>query len=93
VEYSKQFGIDAVCGSGKVASINEFEKIVLPGNREAFSDLLKEKGLWDKYSMLCNAKLNSQIIKGELVDGDICDMVGRVKDFRISLGRKKQVYA
>lgn len=93
VEYSKQFGIDAVCGSRKVASIKEFEKIVLPIDRGTFSDLLKEKGLWDKYSMLCNAKLNSQIIKGELIDGDICDMVERVKDFRISLKRKKQVCA
>ncbi|MCH8903031.1 MAG: hypothetical protein IIA45_03855, partial [Bacteroidetes bacterium] len=41
-------------------------------------ELLKEKGLWDTYSMLCSARLNSHILKGQITDQDICNRVEKV---------------
>ncbi|MFH0906252.1 MAG: hypothetical protein V1824_02860, partial [archaeon] len=50
--------------------------------------LLKEKGLYEKYSMLCTMRLNSSIIKNE-IDKDIIGLTSKDKDYRISLSKKK----
>jgi len=84
IEYSKQFGVDVVYGSNKKCSVKEFEKVVLPEDREEFVKMLKEKGLWEEFNMLSYAKVNSGVLKGA-VDEDVEKMVGIEKGFRLSL--------
>ena len=89
-DYAKEFGVDIIYGTNDCAKMKEIEKIVLPEGaaKYKFIDLLKEKGLWEKYSMVCYSKINSGVNSGEL-DEDVCGMCERVKDFRISVSRRK----
>ncbi len=93
IRYAKQFEIDIVYGSNKKCSVKEFEKIVMPedkADKEKFIQLIKDKGLWDEFSMICYPKINSKVIKGEL-DKDITEKVDIVKDFRLNLSKRKDV--
>jgi len=90
IAYAKQFDIDIVYGSNKKCSVKEFDKIVMPEDREKFIGLLKEKGLWDELSMVCYPKLNSKVIKNE-IEKEIKDAVEIEKDFRLSLSKRKDV--
>ena len=90
INYAKRFDIDIVYGSNKKCSVREFDKIVLPEDKEKFIELIKKKGLWDEFSMLCYGRLNSKVLKGDIKD-EIKDAVDIVKDFRLSLSKRKDV--
>ena len=87
--FSKQKGIDVVFGSNNKASVKEFEKIVLPEDRKKFISLLKKKGLYEEFSMICYPALNSKILKGE-VDKQVIKQVTTEKDFKVTLSKKKE---
>ncbi|MBS3114923.1 PD-(D/E)XK nuclease family protein [Candidatus Woesearchaeota archaeon] len=92
IEFAKQKGVDIVYGSNAKASVKEFDKIVLPEDAEAkaaFIKLMKDKGIYEECSMVCYPKLNSKALKGEL-EGEIRGMVEIVKDWRVSLSRRKE---
>jgi len=89
IAYAKQFGVDVIYGSNKKCSVKEFEKIVMPEDKEEFIKLLKDKGLWDECSMVCYPKINSKIIKKD-IEKEIIDAVDIVKDFRLSLSKRKE---
>ncbi|MBS3094651.1 PD-(D/E)XK nuclease family protein [Candidatus Pacearchaeota archaeon] len=91
IEYARQFDIDIVYGSNKKCSVKEFEKIVLPEDKEELIKILKEKGLWDEMSMINFMRLNSGIIKGSLNNNEIKKMVDVVKDYRISLSKRRNM--
>jgi len=88
IAYGKQFGIDAVYGSNKVAKLREFDKIVMPEDREKFEKLLRDKGLWDDFSMLSYFKINKGVLSGNVSD-DVRKSVGVEKGWRISLSGRK----
>jgi len=88
IAYAKQFGVDAVYGSNKVAKVKEFDKVVLPEDREKFIELLKKKGVWDDFNMLSYFKINSGVLKGD-VDEAVKKMVEIEKGFRVGLSRRK----
>ena len=88
IKYAKQFGVDIIYGSNKKCSVKEFDKIVMPEDREGFEKLLRDKGLWDEFSMICYGRLNSRVIKGEIED-EIKDKVEVEKGFRLSLSRRE----
>ncbi len=90
IEFSKQKGTDVIYGSNMKCSVKEFDKIVLPEDKEEFIKLLKDKGLWDEFSMVCYGRLNSKVIKGEIED-EIKEKVGIEKDFRLSLSKRGDV--
>jgi len=90
IAYAKQFEIDVVYGSNKKCSVKEFDKIVMPEDREKFIELIKKKGLWDDLSMVCYPKLNSKVIKND-VDEDVKSAVEIVKDYRLNLSKRKDV--
>jgi len=90
IKYAKQFGVDIIYGSNMKCSVKEFDKIVLPEEKEEFIKLLKDKGLWEEFSMICYGRLNSRIVKGEIED-EIKGKVKIEKDFRISLSKRKDV--
>ena len=87
VEFAKQKEVDVIYGSNMKARVKEFEKVVMPEDKEKFIQLLKDKGLWDEFSMICYPRLQSKVVKGE-VDKDVRDAVDVVGDWRVSLGRK-----
>ena len=92
IKYAKQFGVDIIYGSNKKCSVKEFDRIVMPEDakeKEAFIKLLKDKGLWDEFSMVCYPRLSSRIVKGEIED-DIKDKVKIEKSFRINISRRKE---
>jgi len=92
IEFSKQLGVDAVYGSNMVAKVKEFEKIILPEEKEEFLALLKEKGIYDACSMICHPKLQSKYFKGELDEHkDVYDKIMKEKDWRVSLIKRKDV--
>jgi len=91
IKYAKQFGIDIVYGSNKKCSVKEFDRIVLPEDDEKkakFIKLMKDLGVYEECSMICYPRLSSKIIKGE-IKGEIRDAVDIVKDFRLSLSKRK----
>ena len=90
IAYAGHFGVDIVYGSNKKCSVKEFDKIVMPEDKEKFIDLLKKKGLWEEFSMVCYPRLNSRVVKGD-VDEDIQKMLEIVKDFRLSLSKRGDV--
>ena len=92
IGYTKQFGIDIVYGSNMKTSVKEFDKIVMPEGeaKEKFIQLMKDKGIYEDCSMVCYPRLNSKILKDE-IEKEIKDKVDIVKDFRISLSKRKDV--
>jgi len=90
IEFAKQKGLEIVYGSNMKCSVKEFDKIILPENKEELIALLKEKGLWEECSMICYPKINSKVIKGEIED-EIKEKVSIEKDFRLNLSRRKDL--
>ncbi len=87
IEFAKQKNVDVIYGSNMKAKVAEFNKVEIE-DREKLVEILKEKGLYETYSMLCSARLNSHIVKGQLKDEDIDKLIEIVKDFRISIRKK-----
>lgn len=90
VQYAKQFGVDIIYGSNRKCSVKEFDKVVLPENKEELIKLMKDKKIYDELSMLNYMRVNSKAVKGEF-DKDIQKMLDIVKDFRLSLSKRKDV--
>lgn len=91
IEFSKQFKVDIVYGSNNLAKVKEIEKVVLPEDEKEkarFIQLLKDKGLWEEFSMICYPKISSKVLKNE-IDKDLSKMVTIEEDYRISLSKKK----
>ena len=93
IDFAKQFKIDIIYGSNNMAKVKEIEKVVLPEDEKEkarFIQLLKDKGLWEEFSMICYSKISSKILKNEM-DKDLKQMVTIEEDFRISLAKRKDV--
>ncbi len=92
IEFAKQFKIDIVYGSNTLAKVKEIEKVVLPEDKEEkekFVKLLKDKGLWEEFSMICYPKISSKVLKDE-IDSEIKSKVSIEEDYRISLSKRKE---
>jgi len=91
IDFSKQFKVDIVYGSNSMAKVKEIEKVILPEDEKEkviFIQLLKDKGLWEEFSMICYPKINSQVLKGEM-DNEVKSMISIGEDYRISLSKRK----
>lgn len=86
IAFCKSKGIDIVYGSNKKVSVKEYNKIVMPEDKEELIELLKSKGLYEEFAMLNYMKLNSAVIKGTI---EVGNLVTKEKDFRISMSNKK----
>lgn len=73
-----------IFGTHKECSIKGFEKVVYPENKETLTRIIKEKGLYDKFSSINYFKLSPKILKNE-IDKDIIDLNKKEKCFRLSL--------
>ena len=83
IELAKEKNTEILFGTNKKCSIKEYEKIVYPENKTLILELIKKKGLYDKFSSINYFKLNPAIIKGN-VDKDIIELTKREKAFRLS---------
>ncbi len=84
IDLANQKSTDILFGTHKKCSIKEYQKVIYPENKSIFVELIKNKGIYDKFSSLNYLKLSPAIIKGE-IDREICDLTKREKAFRISL--------
>jgi len=89
IEFANQKGLDIIYGSNKKASIKAYDKVVYPEDKDKFIQLLKDKGLYEEFSMVCYAKLNSAILK-ENINKEIIKYTSKDKDYRISISKKKE---
>ncbi len=84
IELTQQKNTDILFGNNKKCSVKEYTKVIYPEDKMPFVNLIKSKGLYEKYSSVNYLKLGPAIIKGE-VDKDIRDLTKQEKAFRISL--------
>ncbi len=90
IAFAKSKGIDIIYGSNMKCSVKEFDKIVLPEDKEELIKMLKEKGIWDEFSSINFMRLQSKVLKDE-IDKEIKKMIDIEKDFRLSLSKRKDV--
>jgi len=90
IEFSKQLGIDAIYGSNNVAKVKEFEKIILPEEKEELIAIMKDKGIWDEVVMINFMRLQSKYFKGEL-HKDIHEKIQKERDWKVTLSKRKDV--
>ena len=84
IAFAKQKNTEILFGTHKKCSIKGYEKVVYPENKEKIIELIKSKGLYDRFSSINYFKLSPKILKGE-IDKEIIDLVRKEKAFRISL--------
>jgi putative RecB family exonuclease len=92
IDFAKQFKIDIVYGSNNMAKVKEIEKVILPEDEEEkakFIQLLKDKKLWEEFSMICYPKVSSKVLKGEM-DNEVKSCIHIEEDYRISLSKIKK---
>ena len=84
IELAKQKNISVLFGSNKKCSIKEYIKVVYPEDKTLIVNLIKDKGLYDKFSSINYFKLGPAIRKGE-IDKEISELTKQEKAFRLSL--------
>jgi len=89
IEFARQKGIDNVFGTSGKVSVKEEDKIVMPEDRESFIKMLKEKGLYEKFSQLSYSALNAGYKKKELPP-DLAEKLLTEKSFRLALSQKAE---
>lgn len=86
IEFSKLKNAQIIYGTEKKLSIKEYETISYE-DKEKLLELLKQKGLYEEYSMISYPKLNSKVLKNE-IDKEIIKLSKKEKDYRLSLSKK-----
>ena len=84
IEFTVKNNKSFLIGTYKTCTVKEFQKIVYPENKEMLLKLIREKGLYERFSSINYFKLNPAILRNE-IDKDILNLVKKEKDFRISL--------
>jgi len=93
IQFSKQFDIDVIYGSNMKTSVQEFNKLILPEEKEdyeKFIALLKQKGHYEECSMICYPRIQSKAVKNEL-HPDLMEKIKIDKDIRLSLSKRKDI--
>lgn len=82
IELAKEKNTEVLFGARKRCLVKEYEKVVYPEDKTQIINLLKQKGIYYKFSMLNYMGLNSAIIK-KSVDKDIINLTKKEKTFRL----------
>ena len=83
IELAKEKNTEVLFGTKKKCSIKEYEKIIYPEDKTLILELIKKKGLYDKFSSINYFKLGPAIMKGE-IDKEIYDLTKKKKTKKIS---------
>ena len=65
IKFSKQMGVDVVCGTDRKASIKSYSRLEYPKTDE-FMELLKKKGLYDEVVAVNSTKLRNKLENGDI---------------------------
>jgi len=84
IELAREKNTEVLTGTHKTCLIKPYEKVVFPENKEELIRIIKEKGLYERFSSINYLKLASPIVKNE-IDKEISDLVRKEKAFRIFL--------
>ncbi len=84
VNLAKQKNTNVIFGVHKKCSIKEYEKIIYPESKTEIIELIKKKGLYERFSSINYFKLGPAIIKGEFGQ-DMLSLIRKEKAFRLSL--------
>ena len=87
IELSRQKNTNILFGARKKCSIKEYEKVVYPEDKTNIINVMKQKGIYDKFSIINYMGLNSAIIKGDVMQ-EVTDLVKKDKTFRVSIKDK-----
>ena len=87
IELAKKLNTEVLFGNNKKCVIKEYVKIVYPEDKTIIISLMKQKGIYDNYSMINYMRLNSAITKNEVVQ-EVVDLIKKEKAFRVSLRDK-----
>ena len=83
IELAKEKSTEVLFGNRKKCSIIGYDKVVYPEDKTPILELIKKKGLYERFSTMSYIKLNSAINKG-LVEKEITDLTKKEKAFRLS---------
>ena len=73
-------------GSHKICSVKEHDKVIYPKDKDSFTKLIKEKGIYDYFSQINYSRLSSAIIRKDInINKDVFEKVKIIKDFRVVL--------
>ena len=64
--------------------LKEYVKIIYPEDKTNIVGVMKQKGIYDRFSMINYMRLNSAIINRDVMQ-DVVDLIKKEKAFRISL--------
>lgn len=84
IKLSQEKNTSILFGNNKKCSIKEYVKVIYPEDKTIIVNLIKDKGVYDKFSSVNYLKLGPAIVKGE-VDKDISELTKQEKAFRLSL--------
>ncbi|MCK4996903.1 hypothetical protein KAS08_01240 [Candidatus Pacearchaeota archaeon] len=76
-------------GTNKKCSVKEYEKITYPEDKTPIIKMLKQKYLWDEFSMINYSRFTSKIKKKEM-DEDLISLIKKEKAFRLTLSKISQ---
>jgi hypothetical protein len=86
INIAKIKGISVLSGTHKKCSIKEYDKVIYPENKDTFTKLIKNKGLYELFSQVNYSRLSPAIVKKDIsLDKEIFDAIKIVKDFRVVL--------
>jgi putative RecB family exonuclease len=89
ISFAKQKGIDNVFGTADKVSVKEEEKVIMPEDRDSFIQMLKEKGLYEKFSQLSYSALNAAYKNKELPP-ELAEKLRTDKTVRFTLSQRKE---
>ncbi|MCX6748578.1 MAG: hypothetical protein NT076_03155 [Candidatus Pacearchaeota archaeon] len=84
IALAREKNTEVLFGNKKKCSIKEYEKVIFPEDKTKIVELIKQQGLYEKFSSINYLKLSPAIIKGE-VSQDILELTKKEKAFRLSL--------
>ncbi len=84
VELAQQKNTEVLFGSNKKCSIKPYDKIVYPEDKTNIISVMKQAGIYDRFSMINYMGLNSAITKGNVIQ-EVVDLIKKEKAFRVSL--------
>ena len=73
IKFSQEKNTDILFGNHKKCSIKEYEKVIYPEDKTQILELIKRKGLYNRFSSINYFKLNPVVIRGE-IDKEILDL-------------------
>ncbi len=84
IELAKKKNTETLFGNNKRCLIKEYEKIIYPEDKTQMITMLKEKGLWNEFSMINYSRFGSKARKKEL-DEELINLIKKEKAFFVVL--------